>query len=83
MVQAPQKLTMYTPAIFRVRVQGVLDKDWGNYFDTQAVSIEKDTAGFLTTVLTSKPVDQSALVGLVNYLNSLGLPLISIECLNQ
>jgi hypothetical protein len=31
------------------------------------------------TTLTSEPVDQAALVSLINSLNTLGLPLVSVE----
>ena len=79
MAQHRRKLTMYSPAVFRIRVQGVLDASWSEYFGTQAMSVEEDEAGFPVTTFASEPVDQAALVGIVNYLNALGLPLKSIE----
>ena len=39
------------------------------------------TAKVTVTALMSEPVDQAALVGLINHLNALGLPLVSVECL--
>ncbi len=74
-----RKLTMYRPAVYRIRIQGVLDASWSEYFAAQVISVEEDEAGFPVTTFASEPVDQAALVGLVNYLNALGLPLMSVE----
>jgi len=32
--------------------------------------------------LISEPVDQAALVGMINHLNGLGMPVVSVECLS-
>ena len=80
MGQPYQKLNMYEPAVFRICIQGELDEYWSEYFGAQSVSVEVDQAGNVVTVLISEPMDQAALVGLVNNLNSLGIPLISVEC---
>jgi hypothetical protein len=69
---------MYEPAVFCIRIQGELDESWFEYFCAQSVSVEVDEAGNAVTVIISEPMDQSALVGLVNRLNSLGVPLISV-----
>ena len=75
------RLNMYEPAVFAIRIQGELDEDWSEYFGAQSLSVEADEAGFPVTALMSEPVDQAALVGLINHLNALGLPLVSVECL--
>lgn len=74
-----RKLNMYEPTVFRIRIQGKLDKSWFQYFGAQSVSVEEDKAGNVVTIIISDPIDQGALVGLVNHLNSLGIPLISVE----
>ena len=79
MGQQRRKLTMYTPAIFRIRVQGVLDESWSNYFSSHDMSVEEDETGSPLTIFTSEPIDQSALAGLIGHLNVLGLPLMSVE----
>jgi hypothetical protein len=43
------------------------------------MSVEEDETGHSSTILISEPVDQSALVGMINHLNGLGLPLVSVE----
>jgi len=72
---------MYDPAVFCIRVQGFLEKSWCEYFATQSISVEMDEAGLSSTTLISEPVDQAALIGMINHLNGLGLPLLSVQCL--
>ena len=81
MARRRRKLNMYEPAIFCIRVQGELNKSWCDYFDTQSLTVAVDESGSPATILISAPVDQSALVGMINHLNALGVPLISVECL--
>jgi hypothetical protein len=70
---------MYEPAVFQICIQGELDESWSEYFGVQSVSFEIDEAGNTVTVFITDPMDQAALVGLVNHLNALGIPLISVE----
>ena len=79
MEQHRQKLTMHTPTVYRIRVQGVLDESWSSYFGIQAMSVEDGETGSQVTAFTSEPVDQSALVGIISYLSVLRAPLISVE----
>jgi hypothetical protein len=72
---------MYEPVVFGIRISGRLSESWSEYFGAQSISIEEDETGLCTTLLISEPVDQAALVGMINYLNSLGLPLVSLEYL--
>ncbi len=76
-----RKLTMGEPAVFRICIQGALDNSWADYLGLQAISVEVDEAGIAATLLTTEPVDQAGLVGLINRLNSLALPLLSVETL--
>ena len=79
MGQPYRKLNMHEPAVFRICIQGELDESWFDYFSAQSISVEVDEAGNAVTALISEPMDQSALVGLVNNLNALGIALISVE----
>jgi len=72
---------MFDPVVFRIRVQGGLDESWTTYFAVQSMSVEVDAAQLCTTTLISEPVDQAALVGIINRLNGLGLPLVSVDVL--
>ena len=81
MGQRRRKLNMYDCAVFCIRVQGDLGESWCEYFATRSISVEVDEAGLSSTTLISEPADQAALLGMINYLNGLGLPLVSVECL--
>jgi hypothetical protein len=76
-----QKLNMYESWVFAIRIQGELNEDWSEYFGAQSMSVESDKAGFAVTTLISEPVDQAALIGMINCLNGMALPLVSLECL--
>jgi hypothetical protein len=45
------------------------------------MAVDRDEDGFSVTSVTTEPVDQAALMGMINHLNCLGLPLMSVECL--
>jgi hypothetical protein len=72
---------MFEPAVYCIRIEGKLGESWLEYFGAQSMAVEVDEAGLSSTTLISEPVDQAALVGMINYLNGLGLPLVSVECL--
>jgi hypothetical protein len=75
-----RKLNMFEPAVFHIRVQGELSESWSAYFGARSVHSEEDADGNIVTVIVTEPVDQGGLVGMVNHLNALGLPLISVTC---
>jgi hypothetical protein len=80
MGQPRQRISMFDSAVFCIRVNGKLGESWLEYFGAQSMSVEEDEAGLCTTLLISEPVDQAALIGMINHLNGLGLPLVSVEC---
>jgi hypothetical protein len=80
MGQPQQRINMFDPAVFSIRINGKLSESWREYFGAQSMSVEVDEAGVSTTTLISEPVDQAALVGMINHLNGLGLPVVSVEC---
>ena len=82
MGQTQQRINMFDSAVFGIRIKGKLNEIWSEYFGAQFMSVEEDESGFCTTLLISEPIDQSALVGMINHLNGLGLLLISIECVS-
>jgi hypothetical protein len=81
MGQPQRKLNMYDPAVFCIRIQGELDEAWSRYFGARSVTVEVDKSGAPVTNVVTEPVDQAALVGLINYLNGCCLPVMSVECL--
>ena len=79
MGQPQQRINMFDPAVFHIRINGRLGESWLEYFGAQSMSVEVDEAGPISTILISEPVDQAALVGMINRLNGLGHPLVSVE----
>jgi hypothetical protein len=75
-----RKLTLDRRAMYQIIVPGYLDKAWVDSVGEIAVETGSDEAGLPITILTSR-VDQAALIGLLRRLYSLGLPLISVKCL--
>jgi len=80
MGQPLQRINMFDTAVFCIRINGKLSERWSEYFGAQSMSVEEDEPGLFTTLLISEPVDQAALVGMINCLNGMGLPLVSVEC---
>lgn len=74
-----QKLTLDRPATYRIKVPGGLDQRWSDWYGGMIVTVRKDDNGLSVTTLTST-VDQAALHSLLRRLYSLGLPLISVIC---
>jgi hypothetical protein len=61
--------------IYRIRVKGVLDANWSDWFDGFAIT-PLDCGD---TVLAGHVVDQSALHGVLNKIRDIGLPLLSLN----
>jgi hypothetical protein len=74
-----KKLTLDRPATYQIKVPGHLDESWSEWAGVMTVSVENDSDGLPATTLTGT-VDQAALQGLLRRLYSLGLPLISVTC---
>ena len=79
MNECKQKLTLHQPTTYQIKVPGLLDDSWSEWNGRMIVSVECGDDGQLVTTLTGR-VDQAALQGLLRRLYSLGLPLISVNC---
>jgi hypothetical protein len=62
-------------AIYEIRVKGVLDSRWSEWFDGMTL-ISDDASGEMT--LSGPVADQAALHGLLAKVRDLGLPLLSV-----
>ena len=74
-----QKLTLDRPATYQIKVPGNLDERWADWTGGIMVAVESNRDGLPVTTLTGT-FDQAALHGLLRRLYSLGLPLISVIC---
>jgi hypothetical protein len=66
-------------SIYEIKVPGILDESWSEWYGGMEVTVECKNGGPSCTTLTVS-VDQAALQGLLRRLYSLGLPLISVNC---
>jgi hypothetical protein len=76
------KLDFYAPATYRIRIEGYLEGGWSDRLagmDITRTDLEGD--GTVTT-LCGWLADQGALIGVLNALYSLHLPLLSVEWLD-
>jgi hypothetical protein len=81
MKEVKRKLTLDRPAAYQIKVPGHLDESWTEWDGRMTVTAESEHDGSPVTTLTGK-VDQAALQGLLRRLYSLGLPLISVICVD-
>lgn len=79
MKTAKQKLTLDQAATYQIRVPGVLDSHWIDSAAGMRISIESPAEGDPITILEGD-IDQAALHSLLQRIYSLGLPLISVVC---
>ncbi len=63
------------PGTYQIRVQGVLDEKWSDWFEGLIVTPQADGK----TLLTGPVRDQAALHGILARIRDLGLPLLSVE----
>ena len=81
MKQVRQKLTLDRPATYQIKVPGHHDDSWSDWVEGMTVTIKSDEDGSPVTILTGT-FDQAALQGLLRRLYSIGLPLISVICVD-
>lgn len=73
------KLTLDQPIIYQIRVAGHLEANWSDWIEHMTVTAEREAGSLPVTTLTGT-FDQAALLGLLRRLYYLGLPLISVNC---
>jgi hypothetical protein len=65
------------PTAYQIRIKGHLGREWKDWFEGMTLTLEEDG----DTLLTGPLVDQAALFGLLKKVRDLGLPLVSINCI--
>jgi hypothetical protein len=71
------------PAIYCIKVQGVIDERFIGYFGDMVISTEKKAGDRMIGILTGKIKDQSELLGVLNALHNLHLPIVSMQALDK
>jgi hypothetical protein len=74
-----QRLSLDRPATYEIKVPGELDESWSDWAGGMTITVESEGDGPPVTTLTGA-LDQAALQGLLRRFYSLGLPLISVNC---
>lgn len=76
-----RKLSLDRPVTYEIEVPGVLEPKWTDRYVEMRVTVDYDDEGRPQSTLTGT-FDQAALQGLLRRLYSLGIPLISINCVD-
>ena len=80
------KLTLYQPAIYQIQVPGEIDQRWSDWIEGMTIAVDSavydEGNRYPVTTLTGT-FDQAALQGLLRRLYGLGLPLISVVCVDD
>jgi hypothetical protein len=63
---------------YEIEVQGRIGERWAHWFDDMSVTARGEAEGAITT-LTGGVADQAALLGLLQRLYTLGLPLLLVQ----
>ena len=71
------------PAIYKIKVEGVLKDNWSEKFQGLRISIERSLSGKPVSVLTGKINDQSALAGLLDTLYNFNMTILSVNMLKS
>jgi hypothetical protein len=74
-------VSLLEPAVYRIRIQGILDKNWSDYCRGMTIEHEGDATRSAMTILKGRVADQSALIGVLNALFDIGYPILSVEYL--
>jgi hypothetical protein len=75
-----KKITLDRPAVYQIRVPGHLESSWLDLGQEMTLTIGSNQYGQPISTMTGR-FDQAALLGMLRRLYALGLPLISVECL--
>ena len=79
MKNVKQMLTLDRPMTYQIKVPGQLNEHWSEWNGTMTISVDSQSDGTSVTTLTGS-LDQAALQGLLRRLYAVGLPLISVRC---
>ena len=75
------KLDFYAPATYRIRIGGYLADRWSDRLAGMDITWTNPEGEAPVTTLCGWLADQGALLGVLNALYGLHLPVLSVECL--
>ena len=77
-----KRLTLGMPATYRINIQGSIDKRWAGRLGDMLITTRDSRSDASVTILVGRVRDQAELVGVLNSLYELRLPLLSLELLS-
>ena len=69
--------------LYQIRVKGLLDGAWANYFDGLTMTAEEHRSGLATTLISGLIEDQAALHGILERIRDLNLQLLMVQRLDS
>lgn len=78
-----KRLKVDAPATYRIRVQGYLEDVWSDRLADMTIMIHDKEGTAPESVLTGKLRDQAELVGVLNGLYGLRVPILAVELIKE
>ncbi len=75
--QAHPESDFDAPVIYEIRIKGHLGREWTDWFGGLTITLEESG----DTLFTGPVADQAALYGLLKQVRDLGMPLLSVSCI--
>jgi hypothetical protein len=66
------------PVVYQIRIKGHLGDQWTDWFEGLTITLEESGE----SLLTGPVVDQAALHGVLKKVRDLGMPLLSVTCID-
>ena len=76
------RIKLWTPATFRIEVEGHLNESWSECLAGMHISTRKRSDQTAVTTLTGRLRDQAELTGVLNSLHDLHRPIMKVEVVN-
>ena len=74
-------LRLEAPATYEIRVQGSLEQNWSGRLQGLGITVKESPDRLPVTILAGRLKDKAALLGVLNALFALQLPLLFFSCL--
>jgi hypothetical protein len=78
-----EHLKLWTPATYRIEVEGYLDESWSERLAGMRITTRTRADQTTVTTLVGELRDQAELTGVLNSLYELHLPILSVEKLPE
>ena len=76
--EIPQESRKSMTSIYQIKVKGAFAKNWSDWFNGMLIDVDPEVENGPYTTLTCQVRDQAELLGILNWLNSLNLPLLQV-----